>query len=69
MAISYAIGGIFDSLTEVTEVSDGTIILTFTDCKNGSIEYDIPSIDQQGIVPVQRIVFDNVPLCETLMDQ
>ena len=69
MDVSFATGGIFDSPTAVTEVSDGTITLTFTDCKNGSVEYDIPSINQQGIVPIQRIVFDNVPLCETLMGQ
>ncbi|MFC1778197.1 hypothetical protein ACFL3I_12810 [Pseudomonadota bacterium] len=69
MDISYATGGIFDSPTEVTEISDGTIILTFTDCRNGTVEYDIPSINQKAIVPLQRIVGDNIPLCETLMGQ
>jgi hypothetical protein len=68
MNISYGEGGIFDSPTEVTEVSDGTIILTFSDCSTGTVEYDIPSINQQGVVPIQRISGDNIALCETLSD-
>jgi hypothetical protein len=66
MDITITSGGIFDTPTEVTEVNDGTIILTFTDCENGTVEYDIPSIDQQGIVPIQRVVGDNIALCEAL---
>ena len=27
---------------------------------------DIPSIDQQGNIPIQRVVGDNIDLCETL---
>jgi hypothetical protein len=66
MDITITSGGIFNTSTEVTEVIDGTIILTFTDCENGIVEYDIPSIDQQGIVPIQRVVGDNIALCEAL---
>ena len=69
MDITITSGGIFDTATEVTQVSDGIIILTFTDCENGTVEYDIPSIDQQGIVPIQRVIGDNVSLCETLEQQ
>jgi hypothetical protein len=69
MNITTTSGGIFDTPTEVTEVNDGTIILTFTDCENGTVEYDIPSINQQGVVPIQRVVKDNIALCETLEDQ
>jgi len=29
-------------------------------------EYDIPSIDQQGSVPIQRVATDNIVLCEAL---
>jgi len=64
MDISFATGGLFDTQTEITEVSDGTIILIFTDCENGTVEYDIPSIGQQGTVPIQRIVTDNITLCD-----
>jgi hypothetical protein len=66
MEISITSGGVFDTPTEVTEVSDGTMVLTFSDCENGTIEYDIPSINQQGTVPIQRVVGDNIALCETL---
>ena len=64
-------GGLFDYPTEVERTnppgSDGTIILTFDDCYTGTVEYDITAIDRQGIIPVQRVVNDNVPLCEALM--
>ncbi len=64
--ISYASGGLFDSDTPVTEINDGTIILTFSDCNNGTVEYDIPSINQQGTVPIQRVVSDNIAQCESM---
>jgi len=67
--VSYATGGIFDSPTTVEEVGDGTIILTFSDCNNGTVQYDIPSIGQQGTVPIQRVVSDNITLCESLSQQ
>ena len=62
-------GGIFDSAAEISRVEDGTIILTFDDCTAGTVEYDIPSINQQGTVPIQRVVNDNVALCENLGSQ
>ncbi|MFC1776890.1 fibronectin type III domain-containing protein [Pseudomonadota bacterium] len=67
--ISYATGGLFDTPTDISEINDGSIILTFTDCENGTVEYDIPSAGLQGIVPIRRVVIDNVALCETLADQ
>ena len=66
MDISYAHGGIFDSPQETEEIYDGTITLTFTDCNSGIVEYDIPSINKQGIIPIQRIASDNILLCESL---
>ncbi|MCP4046103.1 MAG: hypothetical protein GY732_08960 [Gammaproteobacteria bacterium] len=67
--ISYATGGLFDTKTDISEVTDGTIILTFTDCENGTVEYDIPSAELQGIVPIRRVVADNIVLCEAFSDQ
>jgi len=69
MDITIASGGLFDTPTEITEVNDGTIILTFTDCTSGTVEYDIPSIGQKGVVPIQRVVTDNVALCESIANQ
>ncbi|MGA9572931.1 MAG: peptidylprolyl isomerase [Lysobacterales bacterium] len=71
--INIARGGLFDTATEIQntdpEGSDGTITLTFSDCSTGVVDYDIPSISQQGSVPIQRVANDNVALCETLSTQ
>jgi len=70
MEIEMTSGGIFDTPTEVQRTdppgSDGTILLTFSSCNSGTVEYDIPSIDRQGTVPIQRIANDNIALCEAL---
>lgn len=66
MTISFASGGLFDTPTDITRADGGTITLTFENCESGSIEYDIPSIDRQGVVPIQRVAEDNIILCETL---
>jgi hypothetical protein len=70
MNIEMTSGGIFDSATEINRTdppgSDGTILLTFTSCRSGTVEYDIPSINRQGVVQIQRVADDNIALCETL---
>ena len=70
MDIELTSGGLFDTSTVITRTdppgSDGTIVLTFDNCNSGSIEYNIPSINRQGTVPIQRVVTDNVVLCEAL---
>ena len=69
MNVSVTSGGIFDSQTVVDRVDQGTITLTFKDCNSGSIEYDIPSINRSGTVPIERIAQDNVALCEAIIAQ
>ena len=60
-------GGVFDAGTPAPiPRPDGTIILEFSDCTAGTITYDIPSVDRQGVIPIQRITPDNVALCEAL---
>jgi hypothetical protein len=44
--------------------SDGDILLEFSDCENGTVSYDIASLDLQGEIPIKRIALDNVPGCE-----
>jgi peptidyl-prolyl cis-trans isomerase A (cyclophilin A) len=68
--IDIATGGLFDTSTEVEHTdppgSDGTITVTFSGCDAGLVEYDIPSIDSQGSVPIERVADDNISLCEAL---
>lgn len=65
--IHIARGGIFDaSLPEPVQNTDGTITIEFSHCNAGTVTYDIPSIGRQGVVPIERIALDNVPLCESL---
>jgi hypothetical protein len=60
-------GGVFNSsVPVVTQVEDGSFTVDFTDCRNGLVAFDIPSINQQGEIPITRISNDNVPLCEEL---
>lgn len=66
MDINIASGGIFDSPSDVVDMTDGTITLTFDDCNSGTVEYNIPSIDMQGTIPIQRVAADNSALCEVL---
>ena len=70
MNIEMTSGGLFDTATEIHRTdppgSDGTIILTFTSCNSGTVEYDIPSINRHGTVLIQRVANDNIALCEVL---
>lgn len=44
----------------------GTITLEFTSCEQALVTYDFPSIGLSGSFVVNRVVPDNVALCETL---
>ncbi|MFC1695816.1 WD40 repeat domain-containing protein [Pseudomonadota bacterium] len=62
-------GGVFDAAEPVTSTDpngDGTMTLEFADCKNGLVSYEITSLGISGEIPIERIVLDNVPLCESL---
>jgi flagellar basal body rod protein FlgG len=60
-------GGLFDSpLPEPVTEPYGEIMLEFSTCNAGTVTYDIPSVDRQGVIPIERIVLDNVPLCYLL---
>ena len=64
-------GGVFDSPeppTTTDQEGDGTITLRFADCENGLLDYHIASLNLSGKIPIERIVLDNVPLCEALSE-
>jgi hypothetical protein len=67
LSITFTSGGMFDTgLPEPVMSDGGSILLQFDDCVSGSVTYDIPSIDRAGVVPIVRIVSDNVALCQEL---
>lgn len=61
-------GGVFDmTLPEPTQTpSYGSITVVFHDCSTGTLSYSFPSLGHSGEIPIQRIVPDNVSLCQAL---
>ncbi|MGI9320536.1 MAG: hypothetical protein ACR2O5_03925, partial [Thiogranum sp.] len=62
-------GGVFDAAEPVATTDQagyGTLTLEFANCTEGLVNYEITSLDISGEIPIQRIVQDNVPLCEAL---
>jgi len=62
-------GGVLDS-AEPPATTDqdgyGTMVVEFLTCNEGRINYELPSLGRSGEIPIQRIVEDNVALCEAL---
>jgi predicted CXXCH cytochrome family protein len=60
-------GGVFDSIEPPVDQGDpvGTMTIQWHDCSSATLTYDI-ELAGQGSIPLQRIVPDNVPLCEML---
>lgn len=60
-------GGVFDSEEPVpTSEYDGKIYLDFTTCNSGTVSYYFDSLDREGDIPIERIVWDNTLLCYEL---
>ena len=63
-------GGVFDQAEPKAEHSEpdsvGTMEVRFENCYSGTVTYDMPGPGLSGQVPIQRIVHDNVPLCQAL---
>jgi hypothetical protein len=59
-------GGTFDSPTPPVsnDAEYGTMTVSFSDCNNGVIEYELPEIDDKGTIPITRVNADNVAACE-----
>jgi hypothetical protein len=62
-------GGVFDApqpAPSADPAGDGTLTIQFADCAEGLVHYEITSLDISGDIPIQRIVPDNIALCEAL---
>ena len=69
LTIFVSVGGVFDSATPapVTDSQgDGALTLEFSDCSNGLVSYEVTSAGLSGQIPIQRVVNDNVALCQAL---
>lgn len=67
LGIEWTVGGVFDQRPPApTQSVDGTILLEFDDCFNGTVTYDLGSENVSGVVPIQRLANDSVPLCQSL---
>ncbi|MDX1557181.1 MAG: hypothetical protein R3212_14220, partial [Xanthomonadales bacterium] len=62
-------GGVFDAgEPQPSQSLDGFIDLQFDDCLTGTVTYDLGGLAVSGVVPIQRIAADTVPLCRELTD-
>jgi hypothetical protein len=62
-------GGVFDSAEPAAATDldgDGLLKLEFANCSEGLVSYEITSLGISGEIPIQRIVPDNISLCESL---
>ena len=59
-------GGVFDSDSPPADDPSpyGTITITWSDCENALLTYDLTTLGLAGQIPLQRIVNDNVAACE-----
>ena len=60
-------GGVFDSAEPVATTNPapvGSMVITWSDCNTAELSYDMADLGLTGNIPLQRIVLDNVPLCE-----
>jgi hypothetical protein len=65
--INITSGGVFNSgMPKPSNNPGGTIIVEFMNCNQGTVLFNIPSINQQNAVPIERITLDLVPHCEQL---
>jgi plastocyanin len=60
-------GGVFDAAEPPANTDPepiGTVTIKWTGCNAGVATYNIPSLGLMGDIPIERIVLENVPLCE-----
>ena len=71
MTIFVTSGGVFDSAQPPAETDldgDGTLTIKFAGCNEALVSYEITSLGISNVIPIQRVVPDNIALCEALAD-
>ena len=68
MDITSTEGGVFDqSMPVPANLTAGTITLIFTGCNTATLTYEFPDQGLQRTIDIQRVVPDNIDLCEDLV--
>lgn len=69
--VTLTTGGLFDDPAAPASNSPpgsyGTITISFEDCSNGQVVYNLTSSGLSGTIPIKRLANTNVPLCEQLV--
>lgn len=69
LALTVTEGGVFDATDPMpTNRAAGTLRVDFVDCDQGMITYRVDGLDSPGQIPIERVVPDNIALCEALAD-
>ena len=68
LGIFLTAGGVFDSADPAPEkaVQVGTMTIAWQDCEHATLSYSIPGLGRMGNIELERIVPDNVALCQIL---
>jgi hypothetical protein len=70
LAAELTYGGRFNAETPAPqgEPGYGTYSIRFPDCASAILDYDLPAAEKSGRITLERIVLDNVALCEALRE-
>ena len=60
-------GGVFDNPQAVQAVPNGTLIVSFSDCQTGLVDYDLPDDGLTGQIEIARAVPGTEALCQSLI--
>jgi glucose/arabinose dehydrogenase len=68
MEVYETVGGVFDSgdPAPAPAAPIGTMTITWSNCNAALVSYDIPSLSLVGDIPIERVLPQNVALCEAL---
>lgn len=68
LSVELTTGGVFNASqpVPVQDTDFGSMVLEFSDCGNGTLTYDFPSVGLSGEFAIERVVASNAALCEAL---
>ena len=60
-------GGLLLEKKPIPSVEDyGSMQINFTDCETATVQYRIPTLEMEGVIPLKRVSDENVELCKQL---